>query len=84
MAPHRVYNVGNASPVELMTYIEVLQEAIGKRAKIELAPMQPGEVKDTFADTSDLTDLIGFRPWTPIETGIANFVAWYRDYYGVR
>ena len=83
VAPHRVFNVGNASPVPLMTYIELLQETLGKRAQIELAPMQPGEVVDTFADTKDLSNLIDFAPSTPIDTGIANFVAWYKEFYGV-
>ncbi len=83
VAPHRVFNVGNASPVPLMTYVELLQEALGRRAEIELAPMQPGEVVDTFADIKDLSSLIGFAPNTPIETGIANFVAWYKDFYGI-
>ena len=83
VAPHRVFNVGNASPVPLMTYVELLQEALGKRAQIELAPMQPGEVVDTFADTKDLSSLIEFAPNTPIETGMANFVAWYKEYYRV-
>jgi len=83
VAPHRVFNVGNASPVPLMTYIELLQKALNKRAQIELAPMQPGEVVDTFADTKDLSSLIDFAPNTPIETGMANFVAWYKEFYGV-
>ena len=83
VAPHRVFNVGNASPVPLMTYIELLQQALGKRAHIELAPMQPGEVVDTFADTQDLSTLIDFAPSTPIETGLANFVTWYKDFYGI-
>ncbi|MGI9415213.1 MAG: NAD-dependent epimerase [Hyphomicrobiales bacterium] len=83
VAPHRVYNVGNATPVALMTYIELLQEALGRRALIELAPMQQGEVKDTWADTRDLSELIGYTPQTPVETGIARFVVWYKDYYGI-
>lgn len=83
VAPYRIYNIGNATPVPLMTYIDLLQEALGKRARINFTEMQPGEVQDTWADTKDLTALIGYAPTTPVETGIANFVAWYRSYYGI-
>ena len=80
---YRVFNVGNASPVPLMTYIDLLQDALGRRARINFTEMQPGEVQDTWADTTDLTALINYAPATPVETGIANFVTWYKTYYGI-
>lgn len=83
VAPYRVYNIGNAAPVPLMTYIGLLQDALGRRARINFTEMQPGEVQDTWADTKDLTALIGYAPTTPVEDGIANFVAWYKSYYGI-
>ncbi|MEQ8484069.1 MAG: NAD-dependent epimerase [Pseudomonadales bacterium] len=81
-APHRLYNIGSDNPVTLMRYIEVLEQALGVRADLNLLPMQPGDVPDTHADVSELVRDIGYRPATPIETGIARFTAWYRDYYG--
>ncbi len=81
VAPYRIYNIGNSTPVALMTYIDLLQDALGRKAEINFTEMQPGEVKDTWADTTDLAALIGYTPQTPVETGIANFVKWYRDYY---
>ncbi len=83
VAPYRIYNIGNSTPVALMTYLDLLQEALGCKAEMNFTEMQPGEVKDTWADTSDLAALIGYTPQTPVETGIANFVKWYRDYYAV-
>jgi UDP-glucuronate 4-epimerase len=80
-APYRLYNIGNNQPVELMRYIEVLEECLGKKAEKNLLPLQQGDVPATYADIDDLARDVGFRPNTPIETGIANFVAWYRDYY---
>lgn len=77
----RIYNIGNNRPVELMRYIEVLEQCLGKKAKMELLPMQPGDVPATYADTDDLDRDVGFRPDTPIETGVARFVEWYREYY---
>jgi UDP-glucuronate 4-epimerase len=82
-APYRVYNIGNHQSVELMRFIEVLEEALGKKAIIDFQPMQPGDVPETYADVSDLTKAVGFQPRTPIEVGIPKFVAWYRDFYGV-
>ncbi len=82
-APWRVYNIGNNRPVELMRYIEVLEQCLGKKAVLELLPMQPGDVPATYADTQDLARDVGFRPNTPIETGVARFVSWYKAYYGV-
>src|ERR1700686_3117113 len=82
-APYRIYNIGNNRPVELMTYISVLEKALGKKAKLDLLPMQPGDVPSTMADVSDLERDIGFRPKTTVEEGISRFVTWYRKYYGV-
>jgi UDP-glucuronate 4-epimerase len=82
-APWRVYNIGNSAPVELLRYIEVLERELGRKATMNLLPLQPGDVPDTCADVQALIDDVGYRPNTPIETGIARFVAWYRAYYGV-
>ncbi|HEY8848455.1 MAG TPA: NAD-dependent epimerase/dehydratase family protein, partial [Thermoanaerobaculia bacterium] len=82
-APYRVYNIGNNRPVELMTYISVLEKALGKKARLDLLPMQPGDVPSTMADVKDLERDTGFRPKTTVEEGIARFVKWYRDYYRV-
>lgn len=81
-APYRVYNIGNNRPVELGRFIEVLEECLGKKAEINLLPMQPGEVLVTYADVADLADAVGFRPDTNIEIGISRFVDWFRLYYG--
>src|SRR3954451_12498677 len=77
-APWRVYNIGNHQPVELMRYITVLEECLGKKARLDLQPMQPGDVPATYADTADLEAATGFRPTTPVETGVRRFVDWYR------
>jgi UDP-glucuronate 4-epimerase len=82
-APYRLYNIGNNQPVELMKYIEVLEACLGKKAEMNLLPLQPGDVPDTFADVQDLIDNLGYRPDTSIEVGISNFVQWYRQYYQV-
>ena len=82
-APYRIYNIGNNDPVELGLFIETIEKELGIEAKKNLLPMQPGDVPATFADTSALESAVGFKPKTAIETGVANFVAWYRDYYGV-
>ena len=81
--PYRLYNIGNSQPVELMRFIAVLEDVLGRKARKNLLPMQPGDVPDTYADTAPLERDFGYRPNTPIETGIARFVAWYRDYYDV-
>ncbi|WP_404355218.1 NAD-dependent epimerase [Methylotuvimicrobium sp. KM1] len=80
-APWRVYNIGNQSPVELMKYIEVLEQCLGKTAEKELLPLQPGDVPDTYADVEALVQDVGYKPGTPIEVGIARFVEWYGGYY---
>lgn len=82
-APYRIYNIGNNRPVELMSLIETLETCLGKKAVKNLLPMQPGDVPETFADVSDLTRDVGFRPDTPIEVGVRKFVQWYREYYRV-
>ena len=82
-APYRIYNIGNNQPVNLMRYIEVLEQCLGRKAQLEMLPMQPGDVQATFADVTELGKATGFRPHTPIEEGIAKFVAWYKDYYGI-
>ncbi|MFP4279846.1 MAG: NAD-dependent epimerase [Halochromatium sp.] len=80
-APYRLYNIGNNRPVELMHYIETLEQCLGQTAEKELLPLQPGDVPDTYADVSDLVDELGYRPATSVEDGIRRFVDWYRDYY---
>jgi UDP-glucuronate 4-epimerase len=82
-APYRVYNIGNNSPVELLTMIETLEAAIGKPAVKRMLPMQPGDVPATFADVDDLQRAVGFRPNTPLQIGLGRFVEWYRGFYGV-
>jgi UDP-glucuronate 4-epimerase len=82
-APWRVYNIGNNRPVELMRYIEVIEECLGRKAEKNLLPLQPGDVPDTFADVTALTDDVGYKPDTPIEVGVKKFVEWYRNYYNV-
>jgi len=82
-APHRVFNIGNATPTPLLTYVEALEHALGRTARRRLLPLQPGDVPATAADTSALEAWTGFRPATPVGEGVARFVAWYRDYYQV-
>jgi len=83
-APYRVYNIGNNQPVELMRYIRVLEEALGRKADLELLPMQDGDVPATYANVDALQRDVGFRPRTPVEEGVRRFVAWYREYYRVQ
>jgi UDP-glucuronate 4-epimerase len=80
-APYRLYNIGNSAPVELMRYIEVLEQCLGKKAEKNMLPLQVGDVPDTYADVQALIDDVGFKPATPVEEGIKNFVAWYLEYY---
>jgi len=82
-APWRVYNIGNNQPVELLSFIEVLEECLGTTAQKNFLPMQPGDVPATFADLDDLMADTGFRPSTSIEEGLGRFVTWYQGYYGV-
>lgn len=83
-APYRVFNIGNNKPVELLHFIEVLEEKIGKKAIKNLMPIQPGDVPETFADIDALENEINFRPTTSIEEGVGKFVDWYLDYYKVK
>lgn len=83
-APYRLYNIGNHEPVELMRYIEVLEDCLGKKAEKNLLPLQPGDVPDTYADVEALRQDVGYAPATVVEDGIARFVEWYREYYQVK
>ena len=80
-APYRLYNIGNNKPVELMKYIEVIEQCLGREAEKNLLPLQPGDVPDTYADVNDLVQDVGYQPSTPIEVGVKRFVDWYLDYY---
>ncbi len=80
-APYRMYNIGNNNPVELMKFIGVLEDCLGRKAEKNLLPMQPGDVPETYADVDDLVNAVGFKPSTPIEEGIKKFVEWYLGYY---
>lgn len=82
-APYRVYNIGNNEPVKLMDFVEAIEEAAGKTAIKNFMPMQPGDVPSTCADVSALENAVGFRPKTSVKEGVAAFVQWYREYYGV-
>ncbi len=81
-APYKIYNIGNNNPVELMHLITTLERVLGVRAEMRMLPMQPGDVPATYADVDDLIRDVGFKPATPIETGVERFVAWYRKFYG--
>jgi len=81
-APYRLYNIGNNHPVELLYFVEVLEKCLGRAACKRLRPMQPGDVLATYADISELTRDVGFKPSTSIEDGVARFVEWYRKFYG--
>jgi len=82
-APYRLYNIGSNNPVELLRYIEILEDCIGRKAEKNLLPLQPGDVPDTYADVQAMIDDFGYRPDTPIEVGVARFVDWYREYFDV-
>jgi UDP-glucuronate 4-epimerase len=83
VAPYRLYNIGNAESVELLRYIAVLEQCLGRQAQMEMLPLQAGDVPDTAADVSELIRAVGYAPKVSVDTGIANFVRWYREYYGV-
>jgi UDP-glucuronate 4-epimerase len=83
VSPHRIYNIGNNRSEELMHFIDVLQEACGKKAQIDFQPMQPGDVVETYADISAISGDLGYAPTTPIAVGLPRFVDWYRAYHGV-
>ncbi len=80
-APYRIYNIGNQNPVDLMRFIELIEENLGIEAEKNLLPMQPGDVKDTWADASDLVADVGYEPATPVEVGVKRFVEWFLEYY---
>ena len=82
-APYRLYNIGNHSPVALLDYIAVIEDALGRKAELEMLPAQPGDVPETYADVEALKQAVGFEPSTPIQDGVKRFVAWYREFYGV-
>ncbi len=82
-APYRLYNIGNQQAVDLMHYIEVLEDCLGRKAEKNLLPMQPGDVPDTWADAEDLATDVGYRPATAVEEGVKRFVEWYVDYYKI-
>jgi len=82
-APYRLYNIGNAQPVDLMHYIEVLEKRLGRKAEKNLLPLQAGDVPDTWADVEDLVTDVGYRPATPVEVGVGRFVDWYLDYHKI-
>ena len=84
LAPYRIFNIGNEQPVELLRYIEVLEQCLGRKAQMELLPLQAGDVLDTEADVSALAAAVDYTPKVAVEEGVANFVRWYRDYYEVR
>lgn len=83
-APYKLYNIGNNNPVELLKFIEVLEECLGRKAQKNLLPIQPGDVPATYADVDDLIRDVGFKPSTLIDDGIRKFVEWYKDYYGLK
>jgi UDP-glucuronate 4-epimerase len=81
-APYRLYNIGNNNPVDLMHFIACIEKALGREAKKNFLPLQPGDVPKTYANVDALVADVGFKPATPIEDGVAKFIAWYRSYYG--
>ena len=82
-APWRIYNIGNNSPVNLLDFIKAIENAVGKKSKIELLPIQSGDVIDTYANVDDLVKQFQYSPKTTVEDGVNNFVKWYREFYNV-
>ncbi|MEZ5447904.1 MAG: NAD-dependent epimerase/dehydratase family protein [Thiolinea sp.] len=82
-APWRVYNIGNQHPVELLDYIAAIESSLGRKARMNLLPLQPGDVVDTFADVAALVEDVGYQPSIPVTEGIDRFIDWFRAYYGV-
>ena len=82
-APWRIYNIGNNNPVQLMSYIDALEKALGKKAKINFLPLQPGDVPDTYANVDNLKEKFNFKPSTSVIDGVASFIKWYKDYYQI-
>ena len=83
-APYRIYNIGNEQPVELLRYIEVLEQCLGRKAQMQMLPLQAGDVPDTEADMSELVGAVNYRPTVSVEEGVGNFIRWYRDYHHTR
>ena len=83
-APYRLFNIGNEQPVELLRYIDVLEQCLGRKARMEMLPLQPGDVPDTEADVAELKATVGYQPVVSVEEGVARFVDWYKDYYQVK
>ena len=81
-APYRLYNIGSNRPIQLLRYIELLEECLGRRAERIMKPLQAGDVPDSFANVDELIADVGYKPDTPIEVGVRNFVEWFKDYYG--
>ena len=82
LAPWRVYNIGNQQPIELLDYIAAIEDSLGKKAEMNLLPLQPGDVVDTFADVEALVEDVGYRPSVPVKEGIDRFIRWFKEYYG--
>lgn len=82
-APWRIYNIGNQKPIELMDYIAAIEKHLGKEAKKNMLPLQPGDVLETYADVADLVNDVNYHPATSVDEGVGNFVKWYREYYDV-
>lgn len=82
-APYKIYNIGNSKPVELMSFVETIEEELGKKAKINLLPIQPGDVPATYADVTDLIENLNYQPQTSVREGIKNFINWYREFYSI-
>ena len=83
-APYEIYNIGNHQPVALRDYIDAIERAFGRKAKLKMLPMQPGDVEATYADTKRLRAAVGFAPATPLQAGLERFAQWFKDYYGYR
>lgn len=82
-APYKIYNIGNHQPVALIDFIETIEKVTGKKAKKEMMPIQPGDVQTTFADTASLQKDFNYKPYTPLQKGMENFIAWYKNYYKI-
>ena len=83
VAPYKIYNIGNSKPVELMSFVETIEEELGKKATINLLPIQPGDVPATYADVTDLIENLNYKPQTSVKEGIKNFINWYREFYSI-
>ena len=82
-APYKIYNIGNSSPVELMDFIEAIEQALGKKAQKNMLPIQPGDVPATWANVEDLVEDLDYQPNTPIQEGVERFIAWYKEFYHI-